>query len=173
MKEYASPLTFQIERVLFMLVLIGIAAAAPLLKQQLITGSIVNACLIIAACTLGARDGMLVGLIPSAISLAVGLLPAALAPMIPFIIIGNTVLVLTVSFLNKRNYWFGMVSGALLKFGVIFGTSFIVTGLLNKNVAAIAANMMGWTQLVTVLIGGIIAFAVLNIFKRKLASLKN
>ena len=173
MKAYAKPLTLQIERVLFVVLLIGIAAAAPLLKQQLITGSIVNACLIIAACTLGARDGMLVGLIPSAISLAAGLLPAALAPMIPFIIIGNTILVLMVSFLNKRNYWAGMVSGALLKFGFLFGTSFIVIGLLNTKVAGVAASMMGWPQLITAVIGGVIAFAVLKIFNRQLASLKD
>jgi hypothetical protein len=39
----------------------------------------------------------LIGLLPSTIALGIGLLPAVLAPMVPFIIISNVILVLVVS----------------------------------------------------------------------------
>ena len=73
MRERLSVLTIKRESVLTILVLIAIAVAAPILiKQQLITGTIVNAALIIATITLSARDGLLVGLLPSTIALATG-----------------------------------------------------------------------------------------------------
>ena len=164
MKNNTATLAIRKETILTLSVLIGIAVAAPLLiKQQLITGTIVNATLILGTARLGARDGLLIGLLPSSIALATGLLSPVLAPMIPFIIVGNAILVLTFSYLKNLNYWVGAAAGSLFKFAFLYGTSNIVVGLLiNKQAAPAVANMMSWMQLVTALAGGIVAFGVIK-----------
>jgi len=167
MKNITSTLVIRREAILTFMVLLGIAIAAPLVKQQYITGTIVNATLLIGTAWLGVREGLLIGLIPSSIALATGMLNPALAPMLPFIILSNAILVLTFSYLSKFNYWLGAVSAALLKFGFLYGTSSIVTGLLlDERLAPSVANMMSWPQLVTALAGGIVAFGTIKLLKR-------
>ncbi len=168
MRTTGYALEIRKESILPMTALLGIAVAAPLLiKQQLITGSIVNATLIIAAALLGTTEGLVVGLLPSCIALATGLLPVALAPMVPFIILGNVALVLAVSYLGRLNYWVGVVSGSLLKFALLYGTSSLVIGLLFHNqLASAVASMMSLPQLITAIIGGIMAFAVVKVVKK-------
>jgi hypothetical protein len=168
MKNNTATLTIRKEAILTLSVLIGIAVAAPLLiKQQLITGTIVNATLIIGAVWLGARDGLLIGLIPSSAALATGLLSPALAPMVPFIIVGNAILILTFSYLKNLNYWAAVVASSMLKFAFLYGTSTIVIGLLiDKQVSPIVANMMSWPQLVTALAGGIVAFGTIKVLRK-------
>ena len=168
MKYHLNTLAIKKEALLTLAVLIGIAIAAPLLfKQQLITGTIVNATLIIGVSLLGARDGLLIGLLPSSVALATGLLSPALAPLIPFIIIGNAILVLTFSYLSRINYWVGVIVGSLLKFGFLYGTSTVVIGLLiNKQVAPAVAQMLSWPQLVTALAGGMLAFGLVKLVRK-------
>ena len=73
-------------------------------------------------------------------------------------------LVLTFSYLKKLNFWMGVAVAAILKFAFLYGMSFIVTGLiLNKQVAASAASMMGLMQLFTALGGAIIAYGVIRL----------
>ena len=87
----------------FVLIL-GLSILAPLFKNQLITGPIVNALLYIAIVILGLSSAIFIGLLPSAVSLATGLLPIILAPMIPFIIIGNSILVIVFNYFYRKNY---------------------------------------------------------------------
>ena len=143
--------------------MMAIAIAAPYLGNQFITGPIVNATLIIAAATLGLREAMLIAVFPSITALATGLLPVPMAPQVPFIIGGNVALIAVFSWLKNKNYWLGVVSGALVKFGFLFGTSAtIVASLLaNETLAAKVTYMMSWPQLVTALAGGIIAWGFL------------
>jgi hypothetical protein len=165
MRNNQAAITIKKEALLTLIVLIGLAVAAPIFfKQQLITGTIVNATLIIGASLLGARDGLLIGLIPSSVALATGLLSPALAPMIPFIIVGNAILVLAFSYLKNVNFWLGLVVGALLKFVFLYGMSSIIVGLLiNKQLAPTVAQMMSWPQLATAIAGGIVAFGALKL----------
>ena len=140
---------------------------APLLNQQAITGSIVNAMLFMAAIILGREAAILLGLIPSLIALASGLLPSVLAPMIPLIIIGNTILILIFSQLRKKNYWLAVSTASLLKFLFLFGTSSVVINLLiKKEVAVKVATMMSWPQLFTALAGGLLAYIFLRAVKK-------
>jgi hypothetical protein len=157
------------ENLLTLAILIGMAIAAPLLiKQQLITGTIVNATLIIGVSMLGMREGLLIGLLPSSISLATGLLPPVLAPMVPFIIAGNCILVLGFGLLKNLNYWAGTILGSVLKFAFLYFTSWAVIGLLVKGqVAPMVAGIMGWNQLITALAGSLLAFGVLRVLRRE------
>lgn len=149
-------------------ILLGIATLAPLLgHQQFITGPIVNATLFISAALLGVQAAVLIGLVPSVIALSFGLLPAVLAPMVPFIMISNTILVLAFAYLRERNFWLGVFSASLLKYLFLFATSSIVIDLLlKKEVAQKVAAMMSWPQLVTALLGGVFAYLFLKGLKK-------
>lgn len=167
MNNRAESLVVTRTRVIEFVLLLGVATAAPLFHNQFITGPIVNATLLVAVALLGMRDGILIGLIPSSIALSVGLLPPVLAPMIPFIIVGNAILVVTFGYLRNKNYWLGLVSASILKFTFLFATSSIVINLLaNQKVAANVAVMMSWPQLVTALAGGLIAYGFLRGIKK-------
>ncbi len=142
-------------------VLIGIATTAPLLKNQFITGPIVNAALYLAVLNMGITEGIWVGLLPSLIALSVGLLPAPLAAMIPFIMTGNAILVTIFGKLRKINYWLAAGTASVLKFAFLYTTSrTLMQGMLASNVAAKAAAMMAWPQLITALLGALLAFAL-------------
>jgi len=143
--------------------LLSIAVVAPLIRQQIVTGTIVNAVLFISVVSLGVRGAVLIALVPSIFSLSVGLLPAALAPMIPFIMVSNIILVLIFDLLRKKKYWAGMISAGFLKFVFLTSVSFVVINLLlKKEIAQQVAVMMSWPQLLTALAGGVIAYLVLK-----------
>lgn len=147
--------------------LTGAVTIAPLFHQQSITGPIVNAALFVSVFLLGTQNAILVGLIPSLIALSVGLLPAVLAPMIPFIMVANTILIVTFGYLYKKNFWLGVVLASLLKFIFLFATSSIVIDLLlKKEVATAVSTMMSWPQLITALAGGAVAFLFLKSIKK-------
>lgn len=162
-------LTFNREKIYFVTkfaLLVGAATMAPLFKYQAITGPLVNATLFISVTLLGTQAGILVGLIPSLIAFSVGLLPPVLAPMIPFIMVGNTILVIIFNYL-KRNYWLGIIVASLLKFLFLFSTSSIAINLLlKKEIASRIAVMMSWPQFLTALTGGLLAYLFLRAIKK-------
>ncbi|MFA6511636.1 MAG: ECF transporter S component [Patescibacteria group bacterium] len=148
--------------------LLAVATIAPMLiHQQFITGPIVNAVLFLAVAYLGTQNAMLIGLFPSVIALTVGTLPAVLAPMVPFIIIGNTLLVLAFSVMQKKHYWQGVLVASAVKFAFLYATSSLVINLLmQKTVAMQVSAMMNWPQLITALMGGILAYLVLHLTRQ-------
>jgi len=145
-----------------------IAILAPLLKQQLVTGSIVNAVLFISTAYLGITAGILISFIPSLFAGFSGLLPIPLLPMIPYIIMGNIILVLCFGLLRKKNFLLSAISASLLKFLFLFATSsFIINFFIQKALPAKIITMMAWPQLITALSGSLIAFIVLRKYKMK------
>lgn len=148
--------------------LVGLATFAPALGyHQAIAGPIINATLFVSVILLGTQNAILIGLIPSLIALSYGLLPAVLAPMIPFIMAGNVILILCFGFLKEKNFWLGIISASILKFLFLFGTSSIVVDLLlKKEIASKVAMMMSYPQLFTALAGGIIAYLFLKSIRK-------
>ncbi|MCD6550472.1 iron hydrogenase [bacterium] len=147
--------------------LLGISITAPFLKQQALTGPLVNASLFVGVALLGTEATLLIGLLPSLFALSIGLLPAILAPMIPFIMTGNAILILAFGYLKNKNYWLGAISASFLKFIFLFASSQVVINLIiKKEIAAKATVMMSWPQLATALIGSFIAYFFLKIIKR-------
>lgn len=147
--------------------LIGVAVAAPLLGHQFITGPVVNATLFIATVLLGTQAGIMVGLVPSVIALSIGLLPGPLAPMVPYIMIGNAILVLAFGLLKSRSYWLAVGVASLLKFLFLFATSSVVIGLLvQEELASSVASMLSYPQLLTAVAGGVLASVYLGVKKR-------
>jgi len=161
------------------LLLAGVATFLPFyIHIQWLTGPIINAVLILTLFLVGIRAALVLCLIPSMVALGSGLLPSILAPAVPFIMMGNALLVLTVdwfhrNFLKQENgYWLGILIGALLKFLFLLGSVTIITRLLIKQELAVkVAQLMSWPQFATAVIGGVIAYLVLKklgTFKKEL-----
>jgi riboflavin transporter len=156
------------------LVLAGIATFIPFFVHiQWATGPMVNAILIIVLFLIGIRSALVLCLIPSLMALMGGLLPAVLAPVVPFIMISNVILVLSLDWLYRnikdtnKGYWVGLGAGAFLKFIFLFMSVKSIGKLLIKQELTMkVAQMMSWTQLATALTGGMIAFIVLRWLKR-------
>ncbi len=140
---------------------------------QWATGPIVNAILVIALFLIGIRSAMVLALIPSIMALAGGLIPAALAPAVPFIMISNIVFILVIDwFYNNlkdefKGYWIGVIAAATIKFIFLFSSVTFITPLMIKSELALkVAQMMSWPQFATALTGGMIAWGVLKWLKR-------
>lgn len=148
-------------------ILLSVVVLTPaLISHQAITGSVVNAVLFISVIILGIQGAVLIALIPSLIALSVGLLPAIMAPMVPFIMMGNVILILCFSYFNKRGYWLGVISASALKFLFLFIASYIIANLfIGQDIAIKASTMFGLPQFLTALGGGIIAYLFLRNIK--------
>jgi hypothetical protein len=167
----SANITFTKTNLTAFIALLGIASLAPITGNQFITGTIVNADLLIAVSLLGIPGGLAIAVIPSFIALTTGLLPVVLAPMVPFIILGNILFVLVFAYLKNRNYWLGAFGGAILKSSFLAGMIAVVTNLIiNNSLAGKAAYMMSWPQLVTALAGSLLAFVLLGLDNKRTKS---
>ncbi|MGE5592282.1 MAG: hypothetical protein ACM3X3_01175, partial [Betaproteobacteria bacterium] len=125
---------------------------------QYATGPLVNTMLYIAATFVGIGSGVAIGVVTPVIAFWRGILPPPLGPMIPFIAIGNAVLVIVFGLLERRGRLaaiVGIAAASVLKFLVLSGAVRFVV-----QVKPAIANMMQTPQLVTALAGGAIAFVV-------------
>lgn len=149
-------------------VFLAISIVAPFIKIQLITGSIVNAVLFVSTLVLGIEAGILIGFLPSLVSVFSGLLPVALLPMIPYIILGNAISVLFFGVLRKRNFWMGITVASFLKFiFLFFSSSMLIDFFIHKPLPAQIVSMMAWPQLITALTGGLVAWVISFLFNLK------
>lgn len=154
--------------------LAGVALFLPFfIHLQWISGPIVNAILILILFLVGIRSAMVVALVPSLMALAGGLLPAVLAPAVPFIMISNALFVLIIDwFYNKikdsnKGYSLGIILAAAVKFVFLFfSVSYISHLLIKQELAVKVAEMMSWPQFATAIIGGMIAWVILKWLKR-------
>ncbi|NLW02053.1 MAG: ECF transporter S component [Clostridiaceae bacterium] len=140
----------------------SIGRAIPLGQfNQFITGSLVNACLVIAAAATGIWGGAAVALLAPFGAILTG--AAVPLPFAPVIAIGNFILVL-MFVLIKKNHILGIGAGAVLKFGFLFiGVNIFVKlmGIPAQKAAAMIAAF-SWPQLVTAAVGGAVALLVIR-----------
>ncbi len=155
------------------LTLAGTATLLPFfIHIQWLTGPIINAILILTLFLVGIRSAIVVCLVPSLMALSGGLLPAVLAPVVPFIMISNVIFILSIdwfynNFSELKGYWMGIVIGALFKFLFLFASvGYIGNLLIKKELTMKIAQMMSWPQFATAVIGGMLAFIFLKWLKR-------
>lgn len=156
-KEYNYSNKFQLTE---MIVLSLAAFFIPLFlgHQQIIVGSVVNAFLIAGALHLKGWKVLPIIIMPSLGAVAAGLLFGPLSKflllMVPFIWIGNALLVLSIK--KYKNYWFSLGIGTVFKAGFLFTAALVLyfLGLL----PVIFLTAMGILQVVTALMGGVLAF---------------
>ncbi len=158
---------------------IGLAVSLGLLIPALglpqpVTGPLVNALLLVTAVTTGAGCALLVGVVTPLNALSSGVLPLPLMVLIPFIALGNGVFAGVFSALRARNYWLGVLAGAILKFALLYAAATWLVGplsgaLANGKAGALPVamiHMMQWPQLATALAGGVLAYGAVAAYRR-------
>ena len=123
--------------------------------HQFVTGPVVNAVLFLAALIVGMWPGVIIGVFTPVIAFLTGILPPALSPMIPFIALGNALLVIVFFLLQDKSVIAGIVGGAILKFVFLAAAVRLLV-----DVPEALATMMTFPQLFTALGGGIVALLV-------------
>ena len=142
---------------------------------QLVTGSLVNAVLIVTALTAGLAGGICTAVISPFLAFLLGIGPKFLT-IVPVVAAGNLIIVLTVyAIINQfnMNYYIkwllAVILGAVLKFAALyFGIVKLVLPLLSlppQKAAAISASF-GAVQAVTAVIGGIVACSIVTTLKK-------
>jgi hypothetical protein len=127
---------------------------------QFITGPLVNAVLYLASMIVGWQGGVLIGILTPIIAAIRGILPPPLIPLIPFIALGNSVLVISFFLLKSSNKLLGIILASLVKFIIL------VTAVnLLVQVPVPIAQMMSFPQFVTACTGGLIAILIMYFLK--------
>jgi len=117
--------------------------------------------LYLAAMVIGWQGGIIIGISTPVIAAMRGILPPPLTPLIPFIALGNAMLVIVFFLLKSKNKIAGIMIASVVKFLVLVSAVKLLV-----QVPPAIAQMMSFPQLVTALAGGFIALLIMNIFKR-------
>lgn len=136
----------------------------------MLTGTIVNALLFIAVTKLPKQRLLPVIVLPNIGALLHGVLFGPLTVFLfyflPFIWVGNTILVFTFLILqNKGLKGVGVITAAILKSVFLFGLANIYFHF--KVVPKLFITSMGLIQFVTALLGGFIALTILRLFQNR------
>lgn len=143
-------------------ILLAITLAFQMLGfPQMVTGPAVNAMLLISGTYVGIIGAVIIGILTPLIAFVRGILAPPLAPMIPFIMVGNAVLIIAYVISRAKlgkgyaGSAVGLIIGAIIKFLILSSAvRFIV------SVPPPVAKAMQIPQLYTALLGGVIAFIV-------------
>lgn len=143
----------------------------PALVDQYIIGSLVNLCLIVAAVTVGIEGGLVVAILTPLVAFLQNVLPNPI--MVPFVALGNAVIVVVVALLYRRNRYVALAVGAICKFLVLYITVVhVAIPLFMPDLPLPAKELMtlkfSWPQLVTASVGGMLALLVLPGVERAL-----
>ncbi|MGB9719773.1 MAG: hypothetical protein ACPL06_04245 [Candidatus Anstonellales archaeon] len=139
-------------------------------SPQLLTGALVNSFIIFAALRFKGKNILPVILLPSIAAFSRGLLfgpfTIFLAYLIPFIWIGNAILLFSIKYLYaklNKNYFLSLLTGALLKSSFLFASAFLLYSTI--QLPAMFLEAMGILQFATALIGGVLTFVFTKIFR--------
>ena len=164
LKSLALPILQTKTRIFIFASFLAIAIFVPsFIHSQYITGPLVNFLLFTAAVLLGPFEAVLIGIIPSTVALASGLLPTTLAPMVPFIMLSNALLVTVFHYTRNRSFIPSVIFAALLKFIFLHSiVTLLMSTLLAEKLVTKLAIMMSWPQFVTAVAGGVLAYVFLK-----------
>jgi len=147
--------------------LLATAIVSPLFFSQPITGSFVNMTLFLAVYFYGfKKEAIAVAVMPSLVAVACGQLLWALAPMVPFIMLSNLILMAVFVFIYRKykNFLAGIMVAAFIKFVWLYATSHVlIFAVLHSAIAAKVAVMMSWPQLATAVAGGLMAYLAIKV----------
>ena len=155
--------------------LVVLQAATVPLGNNFITGSIVNAMLVISVMTCGLATGVTIAAISPVLPTLLGFGPVW--PLVPFIAAGNVVLVLIwhlIGNIRTRNkylaYGIALLVAAGAKFTVLyFGVVKVAVEMilrLPEKQASVITFLFSYPQLITALIGGAVATIVFPTLKK-------
>jgi hypothetical protein len=177
-----SETKYLVRRGLFLAIVISlqfIGKAIPQISQYFV-GSAVNAVLIMAAFTCGTWWGVAIGVMTPVTAWLTGQLAQPLAPFIPFIMVGNAIIVIFFGMLKSHGKWgmySGWIAGAFFKYLFLYFSATKLIHVFSVNlpekVVKVLAVAMGFTQFVTAIIGGIIALIIINTYLVKYEKTKS
>ena len=145
---------------------------------QPITGPLINFLLFITATLLGRIAGMTLGSLTPLIALLRGQLPAVLAPLVPFIAIANSILVLIyyllnyktnmqIAFIERLKIYIAIFFAAVAKYLFFVLTVKIIFPIISDiSIPERIALVLLTPQLLTALAGGILFIIILKIMNR-------
>ena len=150
---------------------------------QLVTGSCVNAILAVAALLGGLSSGLVVALCSPVLAFLLGIAPQILT--VPAIMVGNCVYVLLLALLadksgkNFARQIIAWLCAAAAKFAALYAiVVWLICGVLSDSLLSagvMKAPMLqalpatfSWPQLITALIGGTVALAIVPLLRKAL-----
>jgi len=150
---------------------------------QLVTGSCVNAVLAVTVLVGGISAGLTVALISPVLAFLLGIAPQVLT--VPAIMGGNAVYVLLLYLLADRNgknlvrQIVAWLTAALAKFAVLYflvvklicgvlAESLLAAGTMKPPMLQALPATFSWPQLITALIGGAVALAIVPVLRKAL-----
>lgn len=160
---------------IFIALLIVMQAATVPLGNNIVTGSIVNLMLIISVMTSGLATGLSVAAVSPVMAMFFGI--GSNWSLIPFIAVGNIVLILLWYYIGNRRivsryaaYTIALVSAAAAKFlvlyiGIVQIAVPVLLGLPEQQ-ASVISSIFSFPQLITALVGGILAILLLQTLKK-------
>lgn len=161
----------------FIALLIAVQVFTAPFGNIFVTGSVVNMLLAVSVMTCGLNSGITVSLLSPVLAKFLGIGP--LWSIIPFIVLGNIAFIMTWHFIGrklKRNriimYAVAIATASVVKFLILYFciAQLAVTVLLKlpEQQAALISGMFSIPQLITALIGGMAAAAVLPALRKYL-----
>ncbi|MBS4535239.1 ECF transporter S component [Clostridium sp. D2Q-14] len=136
---------------------------------QPLVGPLVNMTLVLATLIVGPVSGIIIGILTPTVAFMLGII--ALAPLIPIIIIGNSLLVVIFYLVNdklkfKGKEWISIILASLFKFTFLaVGVRTILPLFLLKVPSVIIATFT-LPQLYTALVGGALALIIYPFIKK-------
>lgn len=150
---------------------------------QFVTGSCVNAILAVSALLGGLGCGVTVALISPVLAFLLGIAPQILT--VPAIMAGNTVYVILIYYIAGKDSkklirqigaW---LAAAVAKFAVlymvvvwlicgVFAQPLLASGMLKQPMLKALPATFSWPQLITALIGGAVALAIVLVLRKAL-----
>ncbi len=150
---------------------------------QLVTGSCVNAVLAIAVLLAGLGSGVTIAVISPVLAFLLGIAPQILT--VPAIMAGNTVFVVMLHYVadpagkhlgRQAAAW---AVAAVAKFATLYfvvvklicgvmAPSLLASGAMKEPMLKVLPATFSWPQLITALIGGAVALAIVPVLKKAL-----
>lgn len=147
---------------------------------QFVTGSVVNLILLVSAFMIGIYGGLTIAILSPMLAFLAGIGPAFIQ-IIPFIAVGNAIFVAIAWLIGKKSIHafngknaslstVGLIAASVSKFlflwlGLVVIALPLIPGIKEKQIAVISASF-SWPQLVTALIGSILAMIIVPQLKK-------
>ena len=139
---------------------LAVGIAAPFIKNQLITGTLVNALFYLSVMKLGFSRVFLLGAMPSLMALFSGLLVPLFYPFIPFIMLANGIQMFLFARIYRRGFWRAVIFSGSIKSLFLFLMSFFFFSSVyeNKELLSLITFPFGIGQWLTAIGGGLLLF---------------
>ena len=136
---------------------------------QWLTGTVVNCFLFLFVTRLPKKNTIPIVILPSLGALFHGVVFGPFTPFLtyflPFIWMGNYLLISVFSLMKNQNYFIRVVTSSIFKFCLLVSSAYLFYGL--KIVPKIFITSIGLIQLITALTGGILSYIIFQLMNKK------